>query len=50
MKMINELRAKVQNLEKELGDANKHIALLSDITGGPQQPNKQDPESTPQRE
>ena len=35
MKLIQELRAKVATLQKELTSANKHIEMLSEITGGP---------------
>lgn len=34
MKIINELKAKVSNLERELLNANRHIEMLSDQTIG----------------
>ena len=35
MKMIQDLRKKVANLQKELASANEHIQMLSDVTGQP---------------
>lgn len=35
VKMINELKAKVSQLQKELNSANNHIQVLSNLTGQP---------------
>jgi kinesin family protein 4/21/27 len=40
IRLINELRAKVQSLEKQLSTANKHIELLSDKTTAGTLPNR----------
>ena len=48
MKIVSELRDKVQRLEKELASANTHIQFLSSVTGedpnsGGAMPTKADP-------
>ena len=35
MKLVSELKEKVQRLEKELASANNHIQFLSQLTGQP---------------
>jgi hypothetical protein len=35
MKLINELKIKVHNLQRELAHANNHIEFLSGLTGQP---------------
>ena len=38
MRLVNELRERVQRLEKELASANNHIQFLSNVSGGGQAP------------